>query len=239
MKKDKLEILFDKIYKKLNLKFDKKTKKLFLQMFKFLFVGGLAFLIDYVTLIICKEVFNIPLLLSAAIAFTVSVVVNYKLSVMWVFDIDKGKNKHQTFIIFIIFSIIGLILTELIMWIGSVLLEYNYLFVKIVATAIVMVFNFVTRKIFLEENSKEKLKNTKNFFIKAKNKLTIIDAISCIILGFICSFLPTYLTKGTFTVNGTLIGKVIVYSIIFIIVTITLHFVHDLLIKRKEKRDKK
>ncbi|MBO5530377.1 MAG: GtrA family protein [Bacilli bacterium] len=119
-------------------------------MFKFLLVGGLAFVIDYVTLIICKEVFNIPVLISAAIAFTVSVVVNYILSVKWVFDVDKSKSEKKNFIIFIVFSIIGLGLTELIMWFGVDIVKISYLIVKIIATAIVMVFNFVTRKLFLE-----------------------------------------------------------------------------------------
>ena len=51
---------------------------------------------------------------------------------------------------FIILSIVGLILTEIIMWFGTDILKIHYLIVKIVATAIVMVFNFVTRKMFLE-----------------------------------------------------------------------------------------
>lgn len=146
----KLEKLFDKLCKILHLNFKDKTKNLLLQMFKFLLVGGLAFVIDYVTLIICKEVFHINVLISAAIAFTVSVIINYILSVKWVFDVDKNKSKEKNFITFIIFSIIGLGLTELIMWFGVDILKISYLIVKIIATAIVMVFNFVTRKLFLE-----------------------------------------------------------------------------------------
>ena len=146
MKEDNLSRLFDKICKFLHLKFKDKTKNLLLQMFKFLVVGGLAFVIDYVALIICKEVFNINVLISAAIAFTVSVILNYILSVKWVFDVDKSKSEKKNFIIFIVFSIIGLVLTELIMWIGVDILKISYLIIKIIATAIVM----VTRKLFLE-----------------------------------------------------------------------------------------
>ncbi len=36
------------------------------------------------------------------------------------------------------------------MFAGTDLLKFNYKFIKIVATGIVMVFNIVTRKIFLE-----------------------------------------------------------------------------------------
>lgn len=126
------------------------NNKLINQIFKFGIVGGIAFIIDYLTLIICKEVIGISILLSAAIAFTVSVVFNYILSVKWVFDVNKEKSEKRNFIIFIIFSIIGLILTEIIMWFGTDIIKIHYLIVKIIATAIVMVFNFITRKMFLE-----------------------------------------------------------------------------------------
>ena len=153
MREDRLESVFNKIIDLLNIKINKKNRKLLLQIFKFVIVGGLAFIIDYVVLILCKEILKIDVLFSAAITFTVSVIVNYILSVKWIFEIDKDKKKSETFIIFILFSVMGLGLTELIMWIGSVLLNYNYLIVKIIATAIVMVFNFITRKLFLEKRN--------------------------------------------------------------------------------------
>ena len=145
-----MEELFLKIIRKLPVKITKEKETLLIQILRFGVVGGLAFVIDYAVLIICKEVFNLNILLSAAIAFTISVIVNYILSIAWVFNVDKNKDKRKNFILFIVFSVIGLGLTELIMWIGTDLLSINYLIVKIVATAIVMVFNFITRKKFLE-----------------------------------------------------------------------------------------
>lgn len=150
-KEDQLEKLFNYLLDKMHIEMKAKTRKLLLQIFKFLFVGGLAFVIDYVSLIICKEIFHLSTLLSSGIAFTISVIVNYILSVKWVFDVDKSKSKKQNFIVFIIFSIIGLVITEIIMYLGSDILKISYLIVKIIATAIVMVFNFVTRKLFLEK----------------------------------------------------------------------------------------
>ena len=146
----KVDNILISIFNKIGIK-KKKTQKTLIQIFRFGIVGVIAFIIDYATLILCKEVFGLNVLLSAAIAFTVSVVINYILSVAWVFDVDKEKDKRKNFIIFIIFSIIGLGLTELIMWIGTDLMHINYLIVKIIATIIVMVFNFITRKIFLEK----------------------------------------------------------------------------------------
>ena len=120
------------------------------QIIKFGFVGGLAFIIDYSVLFILKECFGVDVLIAAAIAFSISVIFNYIASVKWVFDVDKSKSEKKNFILFIIFSVIGLLLTEIIMHLGVNILGFNYLIIKIVATAIVMVFNFITRKKFLE-----------------------------------------------------------------------------------------
>lgn len=153
MKKDKLEEIFDKIIHFCHIKINKETKKLLLQIFKFVLVGGLAFIIDYVLLILCKEIFHLNILLSAAIAFTISVIVNYILSIKWIFEVEPNRSKKKNFIIFLIFSILGLGLTEIMMWFGVEIIKYSYLIVKIFATAIVMIFNFITRKIFLEKKS--------------------------------------------------------------------------------------
>jgi hypothetical protein len=149
-KKDKASIFVKKCLKLLHIKVSKKTENLLIQIFKFGIVGGIAFLIDYIVLFCCKEFIGLSVLLSAAIAFTVSVIYNYIASVKWVFDVNKEKSAKKNFVIFIILSIIGLIITEIIMWIGSDIMKINYLIVKIIATAIVMVFNFITRKMFLE-----------------------------------------------------------------------------------------
>ena len=120
--------------------------ELFNQIMKFGVVGGIAFIIDYICLIISKEIFELSVLLSAAIAFIISVIFNYILSIKWVFNVNKEIDQKKNFIIFIVLSIIGLILTEIIMWFGTDIIKISYLIVKIFATAIVMVFNFITRK---------------------------------------------------------------------------------------------
>ncbi len=120
------------------------------QILKFGVVGGIAFLIDYAVLFCCEEFLKLGVLWSAGIAFTISVIFNYIASVKWVFDVNQEKDPKKNFIMFIIFSIIGLILTEIIMWFGTDILNIHYLLVKIIATGIVMVFNFITRKMFLE-----------------------------------------------------------------------------------------
>lgn len=89
-------------------------------------------------------------LISATISFTVSVVFNYLASMRYVFTHKQGLSRQREFVIFVVLSVIGLGVNDLLMWLGSSVLGVSYLIVKIVATAIVMVYNIVTRKIFLD-----------------------------------------------------------------------------------------
>ncbi len=124
-------------------------KKIIKQILKFGVVGGLAFVIDYALLYLLTEFLNIHYLVSSIISFSVSVIFNYILSIKWVFDVNK-KQDVKEFIIFIVLSIIGLGINSLIMYIMVDLMNVYYMASKIVATAVVMVYNFITRKIFIE-----------------------------------------------------------------------------------------
>ncbi len=125
-------------------------KKLFAQFMKFGVVGALAFCIDYGLLALLTEAFGVNYLVSATISFTVSVVFNYLASMRYVFTHKEDMSRRREFVIFIILSVIGLLINNVCMWAGVELLGVHYLIVKIAATAIVMVWNFVTRKIFLD-----------------------------------------------------------------------------------------
>lgn len=131
-------------------------KNLFKQILKFGLVGIIATLIDYILLYILTEFFNIYYLISSIISFSVSVIFNYIASVKWVFDVDKEKNsKLKELIVFIILSVIGLGINQAIMWLLSEKIQLYYMISKIFATAVVMCWNFVTRKLFLENKKKD------------------------------------------------------------------------------------
>ena len=129
------------------------SRNLFQQIIKFGFVGGTAFFIDAGVLFILTEFFNIHYLISGAISFTASVISNYILSVRWVFDARTDVNKAQELTVFIGLSVIGLGLNQVLMWIFVDKLNIYYMLSKIIATAIVMVYNFITRKLFIERKN--------------------------------------------------------------------------------------
>lgn len=133
-------------------------KKLIEQIVKFGIVGIIAFVIDYAVLFALVEFLGMDSIAAATISFTVSVIFNYIASMKYVFVGRADQSKTKQFIIFIVLSVIGLGINDGIMWILNKLLisvipTYYYLFSKVVATAVVMVWNFVSRKIFLEEKN--------------------------------------------------------------------------------------
>ena len=129
-----------------------KNNKLLMQIIKFIIVGGIATIIDYIIFFILHELIKVPTLPSNIISFTVSVVYNYIASVKWVFDVKKDDPKKQ-FIIFLVLSIIGLLINTAIVYVTIDILHWYSMICKILATGIVMVFNFITRKLFLEKRS--------------------------------------------------------------------------------------
>lgn len=129
---------------------EKRVKKLIAQLMKFGVVGVIAFIIDYGLMVLLTEAFNVDYLVSATVSFTVSVTFNYFASMRYVFQHKEGMSRKREFAIFVVLSVIGLGINDLIMWLGTGLWGISYLITKLVATFIVMVWNFVTRKKFLD-----------------------------------------------------------------------------------------
>ena len=127
-------------------------KNLIIQIIKFSIVGVIATIIDFSVLMLLKEVVHLDVLVASALSFCVSVVANYILSMLFVFK--GGKNgKIKEFIIFVVLSVGGLLLNQFLMWLGTEILAVYYLWVKVFACVFVPIYNFVTRKIFLEKKA--------------------------------------------------------------------------------------
>ena len=131
-----------------------KLKQLIIQIVKFGFVGVIAAAIDVGVLVLFTEVFGADVLISSGISFCVSVIANYILSMKFVFK-SKGQSKLKEFTVFVLLSVGGLCINQFIMWLGTEKFSFYYLAVKFAAMVIVPIYNFITRKVFLEKKQSD------------------------------------------------------------------------------------
>lgn len=126
-----------------------KSDKLWVQLGRYVVVGGLAFVVDMAVLIALTELGVLPYLASAAVAFLFGLTTNYLLSVTWVFDTRKTTSPWIEFAIFALVGVVGLGINEVVMWSLTDGLGVWYVGSKLVATAMVFAWNFGVRKIAL------------------------------------------------------------------------------------------
>lgn len=132
---------------------EKRMRKLIEQFLKFGVVGTIAFCIDYGVLMLLSQAFGVDPVLSAAVSFCVSVVFNYMASMRYVFTHRADMSRGREFAVFIVLSAAGLVINEACMAAGVAVLGTSALMVtvtKLFATAVVMVWNFFSRKKWLD-----------------------------------------------------------------------------------------
>lgn len=140
-------------FKKLH--FDR-SDNIAVQFYRYLFVGGFAFVVDFAILFSFTEFFNIHYVISAAIAFIVGSVVNFRLSVKWIFHVRKIKNKTVEFWFFTGIGFCGLVMNTLIIYGVTHFLGVHYLLSKIISAGTIFSLNFYARKTLLFSLSKPK-----------------------------------------------------------------------------------
>lgn len=152
-------------------------KQLILEILRFLIVGGTATLVDYFVFWIFDGVLFplissaawweiVSLIVATALGFCVGLVVNWLLSVRFVFKQVKNKEEassKKSFALFTIIGVIGLAITEVGILLLVAILPGFSLFgttellgttwakwlAKIVMTCIVLVWNYIGRKLFI------------------------------------------------------------------------------------------
>ncbi len=125
------------------------TDRTKIQLFRYIFVGGIAFAVDFISLFVLTNYLGIYYLISAAIAFILGLFLNYFLSVKWVFKRRSVENRTFEFGIFAFIGIVGLGLNEVFIWFFTQDLQIYYLISKILASIIILFWNFFARKFIL------------------------------------------------------------------------------------------
>lgn len=125
-------------------------QKLLAQIMKFGVVGVIATVIDFGIMNLLHYGLGLNILIANTSGFIISLIFNYLASMKYVFAHKEGMSRRREFIIFVVLSVIGLVLNDGIVLALNAGLGLEANIAKICATALVMVYNFVTRKIFLE-----------------------------------------------------------------------------------------
>lgn len=131
----------------LNVLFLEKTNKTWLQFFRYIFVGGIAAVVNILTLFVLTDIFKIYYIISSILGFILGLIVNYLLSKLLVFTKESFNNKKKEFISYAIIGVIGLGIDTLFMYLFTSLFEVYYLLSKIISTIITFIWNFGARKI--------------------------------------------------------------------------------------------
>lgn len=161
------------------------------EIIRFVIVGGIATVIDMLVMGVVLYLFEpalypkfynvwigkvgdpktIATVIGTGSGFIISLIFNYILSVIFVYE-DKGNSKSvKGAILFCVLSVIGLIINMVGMWIGYDLIGINEWITKIIMTLIVLVYNYTTRKLFIfKKSDKEKFQQEK---LEENNKNTL------------------------------------------------------------------
>lgn len=145
--------------KQITLPLSRKKMDLLLEILRFIIVGGIATLVDFIVYLLTRSILPdnvIRVYLATFFGFMCGLVISYVLSLLFVFlnnNVTKMNNK-KTMITFAITSLIGLGITELGMLFGHGLLGFYDTFVRIIMIAIVLVWNYIAKKIYVFKESK-------------------------------------------------------------------------------------
>lgn len=150
--------------------FINKHHKLIMEILRFLLVGGVATLIDFgvyelFRFIILKNITDpLNLIIATSLGFICGNIVNYILSIIFVFKGAKDDKETQTFKAFLIFTLIGIAGLGIKLGVqtsGNYLMSIIFTtdkafwlwlldtFVYCFATLIVLIWNYIGRKIFI------------------------------------------------------------------------------------------
>ncbi len=126
----------------------------FIKFFRYCFVGGIAFVVDYgafaLTCLLLGEG-NVITAVATTIGFICGLIVNFLLSKKFVFTEDANCNSASgEFLWYTIIGVVGWGLNVLLMLVATDwVLSINRYAAKIIVALIVLVYNYVARKIIL------------------------------------------------------------------------------------------
>ena len=122
--------------------FDFLTSSFILKFFKFAAVGLSGLLVDYAFTYIFKEIVKVQKYVANSIGFTIAASSNYFLNRVWTFE-SENPDIAVEYTEFLLISIVGLGLNNLILWLIVSKFNINFYLAKFFAIIVVTLWNFL------------------------------------------------------------------------------------------------
>jgi putative flippase GtrA len=132
-----------------------RTDHSIIQLIRYGLVVGIAAPIDLGGYILLKSQLHVYYVLAATLSFSASLLINYLLSLAWVFTAKTGRQKHIDATIFATIGIVGLGLTDLIVLVFTGFVHLNYIVSKLIAFSIVFFWSFGARRYLFRQKTAE------------------------------------------------------------------------------------
>ena len=133
-----------------------KTNNSWIQFFRYLFVGGLAAVVNIGALFIFTDLFGIHYIISNILGFILGLLTNYLLSISFIFNTQKVDDRKKEFIVYGVIGLIGLAIDTALMFMLTSVFSIYYMISKIIATFVTFIWNFVARKLMYKKEEKKK-----------------------------------------------------------------------------------
>lgn len=140
--------------------FVRENNNIYVQFFRYAIVGGFAALADISVFYLAANIIGINHIIANTMSFIFGLLLNYFMSRVWVFN-KQTQSMIRDFILFAVIGVIGLLLSNMILYvlvdlrllynIFAIILSFNgdnftKISAKLVSVFIVLFWNFVARK---------------------------------------------------------------------------------------------
>lgn len=127
---------------------------IFRELGRYLLASLLALAVDMGVFSLCLRVLSLPWYWAATAGFVVGAATAYLLSIRFVFRARRLRHTPRSeFFAFVLIGLLGLLITQLVLYVGIELLRVHAELTRFVAACVTFGFNYGVRKLLLFHSS--------------------------------------------------------------------------------------
>ncbi len=129
-----------------------KSDESIVQLIRYFVTAVIATLIDYSIYVLCLSFGGFDILSAIILGFTIGVIVNYKLSVIWAFSVRHVQAKTLAWTVFTLTGIVGILINFGVVQLLTSQLLIDARAARLPAIASAFIWNFLSKKVLLFKN---------------------------------------------------------------------------------------